>query len=41
MMNVPAALAAAHRGEATDAPDVHRGLHLQKLLSEAEAQLLG
>jgi predicted dehydrogenase len=39
MMRVPAALAAAHRGEATDAPDVHRGLHLQRLLHQAESQL--
>jgi predicted dehydrogenase len=39
MMRVPAALAAAHRGEATDAPDVHRGLHLQRILAQAEQQL--
>ncbi len=39
MMNVPAALAAAARGEATDAPDVHRGLYLQRILEQAEAQL--
>jgi predicted dehydrogenase len=39
MMRVPAALAAAARGEATDAPDVHRGLHLQRILERAEAQL--
>jgi predicted dehydrogenase len=41
MMNVPAALAAAARGEVTDAPDVHRGLHLQRILSDAESQLRG
>ena len=40
MMNVPAAVVAAVRGEATDAPDIHRGLHLQKILARAEAQLL-
>jgi predicted dehydrogenase len=39
MMRVPAALAAAHRGEATSAPDIHRGLHLQRILEKAEAQL--
>jgi predicted dehydrogenase len=39
MMNVPAALAAAARGEATDAPDVHRGLHLQRILEQAATQL--
>ncbi len=39
MMRVPAALVAAHRGEATDAPDARRGLHLQRILSEAAAQL--
>jgi hypothetical protein len=39
MMRVPAALAAAHRGEVTDAPDAHRGLHLQRILDQAEAQL--
>jgi predicted dehydrogenase len=39
MMRVAAALAAAHRGEQTDAPDIHRGLHLQRLLEHAEAQL--
>jgi predicted dehydrogenase len=39
MMNVPAALAAAARGEETNAADVHRGLHLQRLLEEADAQL--
>lgn len=39
MMNVPAALAAAARGEKTEAPDVHRGLHLQRILSDAAAQL--
>jgi predicted dehydrogenase len=39
MMRVPAALAAAHRGEPTDAPDVHRGLHLQKILESAASQL--
>jgi predicted dehydrogenase len=39
MMRVPAALAAAHRNEATDAPDVHRGLHLQKIIDAAASQL--
>jgi hypothetical protein len=39
MMRVPAALAAAHRREPTDAPDVHRGLHLQKILDAAASQL--
>jgi predicted dehydrogenase len=39
MMNVPTALAAAHRGEVTDAPDVHRGLHLQRTLESAASQL--
>jgi predicted dehydrogenase len=41
MANVPAALAAAAAGNPTNAPDVHRGLHLQRILSEAEAQLRG
>lgn len=41
MANVPAALAAAAAGKATNAPDVHRGLHLQRILSQAEAQLRG
>jgi len=39
MGNVAAALAAAARGEQTTAPDVHRGLHLQKILDKAESQL--
>ena len=39
MMNVPAALAARARGQASDAPDIHRGLHLQRIISDAEAQL--
>ena len=39
MRRVPAALAAAHRGEKTDAPDVHRGLHLQKIIDAAASQL--
>ena len=39
MGNVAAALAAAARGEATNAPDVHRGLHLQDVLEKAERQL--
>jgi hypothetical protein len=39
MANVPVALAAAARGEPTHAPDVHRGLHLQRILNDAESQL--
>ncbi|MBA2609996.1 MAG: Gfo/Idh/MocA family oxidoreductase [Actinobacteria bacterium] len=39
MAKVPAALAAAAAGTPTDAPDIHRGLHLQRILSAAEAQL--
>lgn len=39
MGNVAAALAAAARGEQTNAPDIHRGLHLQKILEQAETQL--
>jgi predicted dehydrogenase len=39
MMAVPTALAAAARGEATDAPDVHRGLHLQRIISKIAAKL--
>jgi predicted dehydrogenase len=39
MMRVPTALANAHRGKVTDAPDIHRGLHLQRLLEQAEHQL--
>lgn len=39
MMNVPAALVAAARGEGTDAPDVHRGLHLQRIIEDAAQQL--
>lgn len=39
MMNVPAALAAVARGEKTDAPDIHRGLHLQRIINNAEGQL--
>jgi predicted dehydrogenase len=39
MGNVAKALAAAARGEPTNAPDVHRGLYLQRILNDAEAQL--
>ena len=39
MMRVPSALAAAHRGEPTSAPDIHRGLHLQRILEQAGTQL--
>jgi len=39
MANVPVALAAAARGEMTGRPDVHRGLHLQRILAQAESQL--
>lgn len=39
MMRVPSALAAAARGEDTLAPDIHRGLYLQRLLEHAENQL--
>ncbi|MEY2474442.1 MAG: hypothetical protein QOK28_3771 [Actinomycetota bacterium] len=39
MMRVPAALAAAARGEETTAPDIHRGLHLQGIIDAAEGQL--
>lgn len=39
MANVPAALAAVARGERTNAPDIHRGLHLQRILADAESQL--
>ena len=41
MANVAAALAARAKGESSNAPDVHRGLHLQKILAKAEAQLTG
>lgn len=39
MMAVPAALVAAARKQKTDAPDVHRGLHLQTIISAAAAKL--
>jgi predicted dehydrogenase len=39
MANVPIALAAAAAGQPTDRPDVHRGLHLQKILQQAQDQL--
>lgn len=39
MMTVPSALVAAARKERTDAPDVHRGLHLQKIIARAQALL--
>lgn len=39
MMNVPTALVAAARGEATNAPDARRGLHLQRILADAASQL--
>ena len=39
MANVASALAAAARGEPTSAPDLHRGLHLQRILDDAESQL--
>ncbi len=41
MANVPAALAAAAARKPTNAPDIHRGLHLQRILSHAESQLRG
>lgn len=39
MATVPAALAAAAAGNPTNAPDVHRGLYLQRILSRADSQL--
>ncbi len=39
MMRVATALAAAARGEAADAPDVHRGLHIQRIIESAVSQL--
>lgn len=39
MMTVPTALVAAARKRKTDAPDVHRGLHLQKIIAKAQAKL--
>lgn len=39
MMAVPPALVAAARKQKTDAPDVHRGLHLQKIIAKAQALL--
>lgn len=39
MMNVPTALVAAARKQKTDAPDVHRGVHLQTIIAKAQALL--
>lgn len=39
MMAVPSALVAAARKQKTDAPDVHRGLHLQTIIAKAQALL--
>lgn len=41
MARMAGMLAAAARGEQTTAPDIHRGLHLQRILEDAESQLRG